>query len=69
MARDAPHNPMRCVTAQAWAICGVAFLANSPAIGLRTAPCSSSQPALLPFAAGYAEHPERFLALIDLIED
>ena len=48
---------MRCVIAQDWAICGVVFLANSLAIGLRNTPCSSSQPALHPFAASYAEHP------------
>ena len=54
---DALHNSMRCVIAQDWAICGVVFLANSLAIGLRNTPCSSSQPALHPFAASYAEHP------------
>ena len=54
---DAPHNSMRCVIAQDWAICGVVFLANSLAIGLRNTPCSLSQPALHPFAASYAVHP------------
>ncbi len=41
--KDPLHNSLRSVVARARAVCGVAFFANSGAIGCKKAPCSPSR--------------------------
>ena len=58
--RDPLHNSLRSVVARARAVCGVAFLANSGAIGCKKAPCSPSRSAYLSSARVMQRVPRAF---------
>ena len=55
--RNVLHNSLRSVIARSRAIRCVAFLAHSPAMGCKKAPCGLSRSALPPTREGYAGHP------------
>ena len=55
--RNVLHNSLQTVIARSRAIRCVAFLAHSPAMGCKKAPCGLSRSALPPTREGYAGHP------------
>ena len=55
--RNVLHNSLQSVIARSRAIRCVAFLAHSPAMGCKKAPCGLSRSALPPTREGYAGHP------------
>ena len=55
--RNVLHHSLQTVIARSRAIRCVAFLAHSPAMGCKKAPCGLSRSALPPTREGYAAHP------------
>ena len=55
--RNVQHRSLQSVIARSRAIRCVAFLAHSPAMGCKKAPCGLSRSALPPTREGYAGHP------------
>ena len=55
--RNVQHHSLQSVIARSRAIRCVAFLAHSPAMGCKKAPCGLSRSALPPTREGYAGHP------------